>query len=122
MLNARIPASAVAFLAITASASLAQRRDTVVKTVDRPLHAGVATLQAERRIGSADGADEYLFGRVSFVAVGPDGSIYVYDPQVPALRKYDVNGKYVKDLGRKGEGPGEYREIVGLAVLGDGRV
>jgi hypothetical protein len=122
MRNIRIPASALVFLAIAASASFAQRKDTVVKTVDRPLHAGVATLQAERRIGSADGADEYLFGRISLVAVGPDGSIYAYDTQVPALRKYDVNGKYVKDLGRKGAGPGEYHEITGLAVLRDGRV
>jgi hypothetical protein len=118
----RASVRAIALLVLIASASFAQRRDTVVRIADRPLHAGVATLQAERSIGSADGADPYLFGRITLVAVARDGSIYVYDAQVPALRKYDVNGRFVKQLGGKGAGPGEYGEVTGLAVLRDGRV
>jgi hypothetical protein len=101
---------------------LAQGTDTIVKNVARPVHSGLATLSREVRIGSLDGADEYVLGDVSEIAVGRDGSIYVYDRQVPVLRKYDAAGKFVKQFGRKGQGPGEYLNAGGLAVLADGRV
>jgi putative ABC transport system permease protein len=41
----------------------------------------------ELTIGVLDGAEEYVFGDIVEVAAGPDGSIYVFDRQVPALRK-----------------------------------
>ena len=36
--------------------------------------------------------------------------IYVVDMQVPAVRVYDWSGDHLFDIGREGEGPGEYRE------------
>jgi 6-bladed beta-propeller len=100
----------------------AQRADTMVKMAGRPLHAGVATLIEEISIGVADGAEEYMFGDVADIAVARDGSIYVYDRKVPAIRKYDVKGKYARTIGRKGQGPGEYLSGSGLAVLRDDRL
>ena len=99
-----------------------QRGDTTIRMAARPVHAGVATLVPEISIGVFDGADEYMFGEVNELAVARDGSIYVFDRQVPALRKYDANGKFVKTFGRKGQGPGEYISGGGLGVLPDGRV
>ncbi|MGH7471006.1 MAG: 6-bladed beta-propeller [Longimicrobiales bacterium] len=114
----------IALLPIVASAQTlqAQRADTIVKLAGRPVHAGVATLVAEISIGQLEGADEYMFGDVSELAVGTDGSIYVYDRQVPALRKYDATGKFVRNIGRKGQGPGEYLNGGGLALGRDGKV
>ena len=102
--------------------ALSMLQDTVIRKVDKPLHAGTATLTPELSIGLIEGAEEYLFGDVSELAVGPDGSIYVFDRQVPALRKYDARGKFVRTFGRKGQGPGEYLSGGGLVVLPDGRV
>lgn len=115
-------AATLLFLVLPLPAAAGQAADTVVKAATRPVHAGVATLVREMRFGEATGADEYLFGDVSEIAVDRDGSFYVFDRQVPALRKYDANGKFVRTFGRSGQGPGEYRNAGGLALLRDGRV
>lgn len=96
--------------------------DTTIRNAGAPRHAGVATLVREASFGAVDGADEYVLGDISEIAVARDGSIYVFDRQVPALRKYDATGKYVRTFGRRGSGPGEYLNTGGLAVLPDGRV
>jgi hypothetical protein len=102
--------------------AVTQRADTIVKMASKPVHAGVATLVPEVSIGVIEGAEEYMFGDVADIAVARDGSIYVYDRQVPAIRKYDANGKFVRTIGRKGRGPGEYLNGGGLAVGPDGKV
>jgi hypothetical protein len=81
---------------------------------------GVVTLVEEIRIGELDGPDEYLFGRIGALAVGPDGAIYVADHQQVSIRKYNASGSYTRDVGRVGEGPGEYRRILGMKCLPDG--
>jgi hypothetical protein len=93
-----------------------------VKLAGPPIHPGGAALVEEASIGVVDGAEEYMLGEVAEIAVGPRGSIYVFDRNVPALREYDAGGRYVRTIGRKGQGPGEYLSVAGLAVLADGRV
>lgn len=102
-------------------------RDTVgdtvvVRTVSGSVWGDTATLEAEMSIGELEGADEYILGSVSALAVGPDGIIYVLDRQVPALRLYDSQGAYLDTWGREGEGPGEYKRPRALAARSDGRV
>ena len=104
------------------------QRDTVgdtviVRTLAGSVWESDARLEPEMRIGAFEGADEYILGRVSGLAVGPDGAIYLYDRQVPALRKYGPDGEFLAKVGREGGGPGEYQNSDGgLAVLPDGRV
>lgn len=75
------------------------------------------------RIGAVDGADEEIFGEVNGLAGAPDGGVYVFDQQVPALRRYGPDGGFVATLGRSGGGPGEYANSDGgMAVLPDGRL
>ena len=97
-------------------------RDTVVRQADRPVHQGVATLVEELSIGVADGAEEYVFGEIADVALGKDGSLYVFDGQVPVVRHYDASGKFLRNIGRAGSGPGEYRSASGIATMPDGRL
>jgi hypothetical protein len=59
-------------------------------------------------IGTLDGAEERTFTWIGGIAVDPDGGIYVFDWQLPALRYFDSEGRYVRTLGREGSGPGEY--------------
>lgn len=77
-------------------------------------------LEEELRIGGLEGAEEYTFGSVSTLAPSPDGSVYVADGQVPVVRKYDAEGRHLLDVGRGGEGPGEYLAVDGLGVLPGG--
>ena len=76
----------------------------------------------EIRIGRLDGAEEYVFGRMGAIAPAPDRSVYVAEAQLGEIRHYDGGGRYIGAFGRKGEGPGEFESVDGLAVLSDGRV
>jgi hypothetical protein len=81
-----------------------------------------AEVVREVRIGELEGADEYTFGRIVAVGVGPDGSIYVLDEQVPTVRRYAADGRHIASFGRSGAGPGELKQPDGMTVLRDGRV
>jgi len=82
---------------------------------------GTATLVEEASIGVEAGDDPYMFGEVLGIAASDD-RIYVLDGQVPAVRAYDWAGRWIRDLGGQGQGPGEFRFPTGLGVDGEGRV
>lgn len=95
----------------------------VVRTLAGSEWGPPGVLEPELRIGVFEGEDHYMFGDVRSIAVAPGGEMYVMDTQVPALRKYAPDGRYLATFGREGEGPGEYRgPDGGLTVLRDGRV
>jgi hypothetical protein len=79
-------------------------------------------LVAEVEIGAEDGAEEETFGSVVTVLATPDRSFLVFDDQVPALRLFDSAGTFVKNVGRKGRGPGEFEQVNGITLLPDGRI
>lgn len=94
----------------------------VVRTTGGADTAGARRLIPEVTIGRPDGAEEYTFGAINEVEVAPNGTIYVFDRQVPSLRAYDSAGRHLRTIGRKGGGPGEYEAANGLGVHRDGRV
>ena len=112
------------FTAAVATNVSAQRAsaDTIVRRAERPLHPGVATLVEELSIGVADGREEYILGEVADLAVAKDGSMLVFDRQVPIVRHYDASGRFLRSIGRSGSGPGEYRSASGIATAPDGRL
>ncbi len=89
---------------------------TVVRTVSGSVWGGDATLVPETSIGELDGPDEYLFGSVRSIAVDDDRNVYVLDGQARHVRAYDADGNYLRTLGRDGEGPGEFKVPIGLAI------
>lgn len=98
-----------------------QTSDTVVVQADQlPAWGADAAVVEELRIGALEGPPEYTFGMVRGVAVAPDGGVYVADMQVPALREYGGDGRYLRDVGREGQGPGEYVYLYGLRALPGG--
>src|SRR3954468_11170540 len=112
----------VALSLLVSAAANGQSRDTIVRAVTAPIHAGVATVKEELSIGVADGDEHYMIGQVTDIAVGNKGEIYVYDRTVPTIRLYDAAGKFVKNIGRKGRGPGEYQSGSALAVAANGNL
>jgi len=82
-----------------------------------------AHLVSEVSIGVLDGDSHYQFGRVLALATGQDGRIYVLDGHGPVIRMYGPDGIWLQDVGREGEGPGEYkRPDSGLAMRPDGKL
>lgn len=59
-------------------------------------------------IGAIDGDPDYLLGRVWVSAWMPDGRIILGDETAHAVRVYSPTGVHVADVGREGEGPGEF--------------
>lgn len=95
---------------------------TVVRTVSGGVWGAEATLVPEVSIGELDGAEEYLFGGIWSIAVDDDRVVYVLDAQARQVRVFDSAGEYVRTLGGRGEGPGEFRSAEAIALLPDGRL
>ncbi len=70
----------------------------------------------ELRIGTIVGEPEYQFGMVAGVDVDAAGRIYVLDQQAARVRVFDAEGRFVRSIGRPGNGPGEL-SVATMAVL-----
>ncbi|NTU52024.1 MAG: 6-bladed beta-propeller [Candidatus Aminicenantes bacterium] len=68
----------------------------------------VFDLVEDLSIGSEDD-DAYFFPNYAGVAVDGKGTIFVVDYDNRRVQVYDKQGRYVRTLGRVGQGPGEYR-------------
>ncbi len=71
------------------------------------------------RIGTLDGSEPYLLHSVRAVERLDDGRILVANGGTGEVRLYDRTGTFVRSFGGEGDGPGEFRELSGLEVLGD---
>lgn len=81
----------------------------------------VVAERAEVVIGASAVDARQQFVRVAAAETLDDGTIVVLDAAIPAVRLYDARGRWVRDLGRVGDGPGEFREPMALA-RGVGRI
>lgn len=62
-------------------------------------------------IGIEDGGEEYEFQAIVDAERMDDGSIVVADAIAAELRVFDAAGRFVRTIGRQGEGPGEFRNL-----------
>lgn len=72
----------------------------------------------ELRIGSVDDPGTYLT-RFDHLVVAPDGRIYTAHDQEKLIRIHDAEGRRIRTIGREGSGPGEFRRLDALGLLGD---
>jgi hypothetical protein len=80
-----------------------------------------ATVVEAVSIGVEAGPDELMFGEIAWVYEAGE-TIYVIDPQVPAVRTFDLDGNFLGNLGGPGQGPGEYTDPFRLVAAPDGRL
>jgi len=74
--------------------------------------------EADMRIGSVDDP-EAGFSRVTGVDVDGDGQIYVFEGADMQIRVYGPDGRLLRRIGRRGEGPGEFQRVARFGVVGD---
>lgn len=66
------------------------------------------------RIGEAAGDEAYTLYNVRAAVRLRDGRIAVVNSGTAQVRIYDETGRHVADLGRRGEGPGEFQLLMDL--------
>jgi hypothetical protein len=62
-------------------------------------------------IGVEEGEEPYMLSRVFDALRLPDGRILVGNSATSEIRVFDREGKFLKSVGRKGNGPGEFGEL-----------
>jgi hypothetical protein len=66
-----------------------------------------ATLRT--RAGAVDGPG--TLSDVFHVELGPENEILAVQPTVPTISVFDASGRFLRDIGRSGAGPGEFRVV-----------
>lgn len=107
----------------TTGAHVAGRTDPT--TVDNESGAsrwgGVARHVEELSIGVDIGEAPYLLSRIMALWATED-RIFVLHSGPAEIRVFDREGRYVRTIGRSGQGPGEFQEPLDLVVAADGKI
>jgi hypothetical protein len=111
-----VPLLAAALLSVDAAA-----QDRIVRLPERD-RALAGTPAQVYSIGRADGAAHEAFGIVAGVAFDANDNLYVLDRQSAHVLVYDRGGRFVRQIGKQGQGPGELMVPLQLTVGGDGTV
>ncbi|MBN1224645.1 MAG: 6-bladed beta-propeller, partial [Candidatus Aminicenantes bacterium] len=78
--------------------------------------------EEELSIGVEEGDENYMFGREIFLSTDNDGNFYVTDWNKKIVKKYDREGRFLKTIGRPGQGPGEFQNISEVRFDVDGNI
>lgn len=69
-------------------------------------------------VGVAEGEAWESFAQVWQVAFDAQGRLYVLDSGNHRIHVFDGGGKFMRSIGRRGSGPGEFHMPIGLAITG----
>jgi hypothetical protein len=98
-------------------------QDTLVVHADNPPVWGAAPrLVEELRIGVLDGDPRSQLGYIAEVVESADGAVWLADRTLGAVRRFSHAGEPLGEVGRRGQGPGEFGFLSGVRLLPDGRV
>lgn len=81
------------------------------------------SIELARTIGDVDTDDENLaFSSPSDMGVDDAGNIYILDSGNQRIQVFGPDGRYVRTIGRKGQGPGEFSSPNSIDIDGEGRL
>jgi hypothetical protein len=80
----------------------------VVHNPKEPLYGpGAFSLKKDLSIGGGDATD-YVLGEIAMISTSREGTIFVTDLKEKDVKVFDSNGKFVRIIGKPGQGPGEF--------------
>ena len=79
-------------------------------------------MEEELSIGVMEGDEEYMLNMPQEIKIDKDGNMYVLDWGDTCINVYDEKGIYLRTIGRKGQGPGEFDTPAYYDISPDGRV
>jgi hypothetical protein len=112
----RAPSSTSSSSAATDSAGVRVIRYAVTD-LDVPASQPVGDTTPVLRIGAIDGPPGATLNGVRAVAESPSGMLALADDEGTVIRFYGSDGTCLGAQGAEGDGPGEYRSIIGLSFL-----
>jgi len=68
----------------------------------------IKKLKLIEKFGGIDVPSEQILANPCDIAISPEGFIYVLDSKDNNLKVFNKNGTFIKCIGRKGQGPGEF--------------
>ncbi|MEN6559520.1 MAG: 6-bladed beta-propeller [Acidobacteriota bacterium] len=76
----------------------------------------------ELTIGGENDPDEMMIFAIRTVQVGDGGEIFVLDDKIHQVKVYGPDGRYLRTIGKTGQGPGELRSPTQMKMLADGNL
>ena len=73
-------------------------------------------IQEDLSIGVKEGLPEYMFSLLRDIDVDEDGNIYALDFRETKVKVFDSHGVYIRTIGQRGQGPGEFVSAYVLSV------
>lgn len=87
----------------------------LVMNPKKPMYgADVFVIKEELSIGDVE--EEQMFKIISDIAVNENEDIYILDSNLRQIRVFDNNGKYMRDISKSGQGPGEFQFPVQILI------
>jgi hypothetical protein len=118
MMNAR-PAAAAALLCLFAATPLAAQQRVTLPARDNVLSGQPAAVFT---VGREEGADHELFANIASVGFDGRDNLYILDRGNFRVVVFDARGRFVRTLGKRGDGPGEFTMPTQMSVADDGSV
>lgn len=76
----------------------------------------------EISIGEIEKGEEYILNRPIDIKVDEDGNIYILDWGDIKIKVYDSQGRFVRTIGRRGQGPGEFDVPASFSLSVEGHI
>ena len=96
---------------------------TYVHNPAAPLHPEkTVTFKEEFTFSDKDETGEIRLYKPGRYTINAQGQVFIVDESDMAIKVLDAEGRYLRAIGRKGSGPGEFGQISDLAILPDGRL
>jgi DNA-binding beta-propeller fold protein YncE len=85
--------------------------------------APAVSIELVRRLGDIDTADgNFAFNSPGDLAVDEAGNVYILDSGNRRIQVFGPEGRYIRTIGRKGQGPGEFSDPRSLDIDRQGRL
>jgi 6-bladed beta-propeller len=96
---------------------------TYVHNPATPVHPGKTVMfEEDFTFKEKDEGDKVRLFKPSWYIVDAQDNVYIEDESDMAIKVFDPQGRYIRAIGRQGNGPGEFGQIADMAVLPDGRL
>jgi hypothetical protein len=76
----------------------------------------VKTIEFKLFLKDTDEANSYILTLPTDIAFDKDDSVYILDRREYSIFKFDMNGKFISSIGKKGNGPGEIQFPMSIAI------